>query len=400
MGESYCGGEEYRDDIQSLHEEGLQASKEGDHQRCADLFRDAVKLAEADGNRAVTDHLRWHWGAALMELGRIASCVGILTPILNDQPYQLGETDYLGTGEGELLMFRIGACLYYVHAAVLSGSPAKAVDRCIDMMLADACAFENGEYQQEIDLICLMAGVNLLLSRGRYDEAAAVSQKAMAKVRGEHADEVICACARSYAEMGDVKKAKQYMARSRRLGREERMTGMLANIVIARREGKSETAVDLANSAYFRTFGHVRFDLRFLPVIQKIEAELSAGYTDEARRTLLTFRMEHYREAKLHRIELARLFGEYHLIMALRQTGAAIADCRYGEQMLPHIVMHRNNRKIPVARRHLHRALVSLRRAAKMAEPFDRKAWTKHGELIDRRMAVARRLLERLSAVE
>jgi len=308
-----------QEQIQSLEDAGLEAYKDQQELRAAEIFGKALEIAESiNDNRKIVKYRFWR-GASLLEAGKLRQALAVLTPTLKDGNTGGDAADIYNT------------LIRYINIArdlpVNLGAIEKAYQQTENFLR------DSGNLEWRHQLLHLQATLYKL--RGMYPEALAAAQESWAIWEDEYpyftADTHLNRLVEISLLLQDAEQAQMYLWEWEIDEHNETpkyREGMSCHRQsdLARLQGRFTEAVDWARRSML-------VDNSASDTVVRVF--LCTGDNHRARDELISLLAHRHAESGHDRYYIRLLWGDYHLACAREAAGMPAVDDEFGLEFPP-----------------------------------------------------------------
>ena len=311
-----------RQQMNSLGKAAWEAYRDLQNIRAAEIFANALKIAESTHDTRAIVYYRFCQGASLIEAGKLKQALTVLTPTLRDRKIEGEPEDVYRT------------LTRYIDIAI--GLPISLATIEHSFTHTENYLRESGHYDWRHRLLYLRAV--LYTARGMYHEALSAAQEGWTLLRNEHPswtrdthlDNVVEICLR----LRDVELARKYLVEWETLEndmpKEREAKLCIRNSELARLKVEKHTAVDWARKAMLIAEQVDSEEVRFLAVCTLLRAFLFVGEVQLANNMIGRLIIMRHSERKNYLFTIHLLRGDYYLACIRQIVGMNPADSEYG----------------------------------------------------------------------
>jgi tetratricopeptide (TPR) repeat protein len=308
-----------QEEMQSLEDAGLEAYKDQQELRAAEIFGKALEIAESiNDNRKIVKYRFWR-GASLLEAGKLRQALAVLIPTLKDGNTGGDAADIYNT------------LIRYINIArdlpVNLGAIEKAYQQTENFLR------DSGNLEWRHQLLHLQATLYKL--RGMYPEALAAAQESWAIWEDEYpyftADTHLNRLVEISLLLQDAEQAQMYLweweiDEHNETPKYREGLSCCRRSNLAQLEGRFTEAVDWARRAML-------VDNSASDTV--VRAFLCTEDNHRARDELIRLLAERHAESGHYRYDIRLLWGDYHLACARQAAGMPAVDDEFGLEFPP-----------------------------------------------------------------
>jgi tetratricopeptide (TPR) repeat protein len=311
-----------QEQMDSLGEAGVEAYKDRQKLRAAEIFGKALEIAESiNDTRQIVLYRLWR-GVSLLDAGKLRQTLAVLTPTLKEGTTGGDAADICNTLTG------------YIDIAqklpVNLGAIEKAYQQTENFLR------DSGNLDWRHQLLCLQATLYQL--RGMYPDALAAAQESWVIWQDEYPGYIADAHLNSLVEISlllrDAEQAQIYlweweMDEHDTIPKAREGMSCRRQSDLARLEGRFTEAVDWARRAMLVDNSNIE------TLIVMVRAFLCTGDNHRARDELIRLLAQRHSELGHHRYDIRLLWGDYHLACARQAAGMPAIDDEFGLEFPP-----------------------------------------------------------------